>query len=84
MTSKAQKLVSIRVGALYKQYFLSTSNSQDRDFSKLGESIAKGFKKEDGPFVKGLDTALKSFHVIRQAYYSGTFVGNHVHRALKV
>ena len=84
MTSKAQKLVSIRVLFLYKQYFLSTSNSQDRDFSKLGESIAKGFKKEDGPFVKGLDTALDSFNVHRQAYYSGTFVGNHVHRTLKV
>ena len=42
------------------------------------------FKKEDGPFVKALDNALASFHVKRQAYYSGTFVGNHVHRALKV
>ena len=39
-------------------------------------------KKENGPFVKGLDTALVSFNVHRQAYYSGTFVGNHVHRTL--
>ena len=31
-----------------------------------------------------LDKALASFHVERQAYYSGTFVGNHVHRCLKV
>lgn len=28
--------------------------------------------------------ALASFHVCRQAYYSGTFVGNHVHTSLKV
>ena len=39
---------------------------------------------EEGPFNKGLDGALKSFHVQREAYYGGTFVGNHVHRYLKV
>lgn len=39
---------------------------------------------EEGPFVKALDKALGSFNVHRQAYYSGSFVGNHVHRALKV
>ena len=46
--------------------------------------LEKDFHKNEGPFVKALDTALASFHVHRQAYYSGTFVGNHVHRALKV
>ncbi len=35
-------------------------------------------------FVKALDRALASFNVQRQAYYGGTFVGNHVHRCLKV
>ena len=39
---------------------------------------------EDGPVVRGLDEALKSFNVERQAYWSGAFVGNHVHRTLKV
>jgi hypothetical protein len=34
--------------------------------------------------VKALDGALKSFKVERQAYYGGTFVGNHVHKTLKV
>lgn len=46
--------------------------------------LQKGFHKEEGPFVKALDVALASFNVHRQAYYSGTFVGNHVHRTLKV
>ena len=46
--------------------------------------MRKGFNKEDGPFVRALDRALSSFNVERQAYYSGTFVGNHVHRTLKV
>ena len=39
---------------------------------------------EGGPFVKALDKALATFHVQRQAYYSGIFIGNHVHRTLKV
>ncbi len=38
--------------------------------------IAKGFKREDGPFVRTLDAALESFEVRRQSYYGGTFVGN--------
>ena len=46
--------------------------------------LSKAFKKEDGPFVKALDATLQTFRVQRQAYYSGTFVGNHVHRSLKV
>ena len=46
--------------------------------------VEKGFEREEGRFVKGLDTALSTFQVQRQAYYGGTFVGNHVHRCLKV
>ena len=34
--------------------------------------------------MKNLDSTLASFHVCRQAYYSGTFVGNHIHTTLKV
>ena len=50
--------------------------------NKLDVALKEGFK--DGPCVKALDNVLASFHVKRQAYYSGTFVRNHVHRALKV
>ena len=35
-------------------------------------------------FVKALDTALRRFNVERQAYYGGTFIGNHVHSTLEV
>lgn len=52
--------------------------------SSLDVSTGKGFEKSDGPFVKALDKALASFNVERQAYYSGTFVGNHIHRCLMV
>lgn len=57
---------------------------QETEIDKLEDVLRKGFKKEDGPFVRGLDTALHSFNVERQTYYGGTFVGNHVHRSLKV
>jgi glutamine amidotransferase-like uncharacterized protein len=43
----------------------------------------KKFERTEGPFVRCLDASLATFNVERQAYYSGTFVGNHVHRALK-
>ncbi len=52
--------------------------------TELQKTTTKGFDKEEGPFVKGLDRALASFNVQRQAYYSGTFIGNHVNRTLKV
>ena len=50
----------------------------------LAATKKKGLSRKDGPFIRNLDAALASFNVHRQAYYSGTFVGNHVHRALKV
>ena len=50
---------------------------------KLQATLDKEFNKEDGPFVKSLDRALTSFNVHRQEYYTGTFVGNHVHLCLK-
>jgi len=46
--------------------------------------LSKGFAAQDGLFVKALDTALASFNVERQAYYGGAFIGNHVHKCLKV
>lgn len=51
---------------------------------ELDKAIKKQFNRSDGPFVKNLDQTLSSFHVQRQAYYGGTFVGNHVHSCLKV
>ena len=38
----------------------------------------------EGPFVRSLDKALGAMNVHRQAYYGGTFIGNHVHKCLKV
>lgn len=57
---------------------------QEKSISDLETTVNKGIEKSEGPFVKALDRALASFNVERQAYYSGTFVGNHVHACLKV
>ena len=46
--------------------------------------MEKRFPMSDGPLVKGLDLAMQSFHVHRQQYHSGAFVGNHVHKSLQV
>ncbi len=61
-----------------------THTTQDKSISHLESTVQKGFGKTEGPFVKALDAALASFNVERQAYYSGTFVGNHVHKCVKV
>ena len=52
--------------------------------SKCTATVKKGFSVKEGPFVKKLDSALQSIGVHRQQYFGGAFVGNHVHKALKV
>ena len=51
---------------------------------KIASLKTSVFRRDEGPFVRCLDEALASFNVQRQAYYSGSFIGNHVHRSLKV
>ena len=46
--------------------------------------MKKGFNEKEGPFVRRLDSALQEIGVQRQQYFGGAFVGNHVHKALKV
>ena len=47
-------------------------------------TVKKGFSEKEGPFVKQLDSALQLIGVQHQQYFGGAFVGNHVHKALKV
>ena len=46
--------------------------------------VFKKFSLKEGPFILGLESALQELDVHRQAYQGGTFVGNHVHKLLKV
>ncbi|KAL5493985.1 hypothetical protein EMCRGX_G015248 [Ephydatia muelleri] len=55
--------------------------------AKVAKGIAtvqKGFSEKEGPFVKQLDRALQLIGVQCQQYFGGAFVGNHVHKALKL
>lgn len=54
------------------------------DITNCTATVKKGFSATDGPFVKELDSALQSIGVHRQQYFGGAFIGNHVHKALKV
>ena len=58
--------------------------TQGKELTQIDKVCQKEFVKSQGPFVRGLNKALESFNVHRQAYYSGTFVGNHVCASLKV
>lgn len=51
---------------------------------KLTQVIEKKFKTREGPFYGTLERSLIELGVQRQAYQGGTFVGNHVHKLLKV
>ena len=52
--------------------------------AKCTATVKRGYSEKEGPFVKTLDNALRSFGVQRQQYFGGAFIGNHVHKALKV
>ena len=64
--------------------FILLKYSQEAELKKHQVVLKKGFDKDDGVFVCSLDDALASFNVERQAYHGGSFIGNHIHRALKV
>ncbi|RUA07125.1 MAG: hypothetical protein DSY43_00520 [Gammaproteobacteria bacterium] len=53
---------------------------------KQAEKISEEaqLKLNDGLCVKQLDKALQGINVKRQAYFSHSFVGNHVHKCCKV
>ena len=40
--------------------------------------------RQDNPLITAMDSTLQQFQVRRQAYFGGTFCGNHVHKCLKV
>eukprot|EP00731_Ephydatia_muelleri_P033461 Em0030g18a len=51
--------------------------------AKCIAAVERGYPEKKGPFVKILDNALQSFGVQRQQYFSGAFIGNHVHKAIQ-
>ena len=65
-------------------YMYMYTTSVKRNTEKLRDECKEGFDLEDGPFCRALDEALTKFKVHREAYYGGTFTGNHAHKCLQV
>ena len=57
---------------------------QTKEIEEVNTVVSKKFSLKEGPFILGLESALQELDVHRQAYQGGTFVGNHVHKLLKV
>lgn len=55
---------------------------QIKELENLTQTLP--IKKSEGPCVKKLDETLNKLNVQRQAYHGKSFVGNHVHKMLKV
>lgn len=51
---------------------------------QIQSTTPEQFAAKDGPFMQALEEALQSCGVERQAYHGGSFVGNHVHKCLRV
>ncbi len=55
-----------------------------KEVSKLESSLKRKFSAASGAFYSSLEGSLKALYVQRQAYQGGTFIGNHVHKLLKL
>jgi len=73
----------VQVVIIYRSFYLFLC-SQSKELSKLDTEIRKKFEPGDGPFFSTLEKSLQHLNVKRQAYQGGTFIGNHVHKLLKV
>ena len=58
--------------------------SQSSELSSLDDQIKRKFSPKDGPFYQSLEKSLSDLNVVRHAYHGVSFVGNHVHKLLKV
>lgn len=64
------------------QYVLLTMKAGEIESTEA--FLKKKFKPAHGPFFSSLSKSLDTLHVQRQAYHGGSFIGNHVHKLLKV
>ena len=58
--------------------------------AKCTATVKRGYSEKEGPFDKTLDNAMQSFGVHDSSILGGggggggAFIGNHVHKALKI
>ena len=57
---------------------------KEKEISEKKDLCRQAFDIDEGPFCRALDKALASCKIHREAYYGGTFTGNHTHKCMKV
>ncbi len=57
---------------------------QATEISDFEHTLKKKFDFSNGTIYSSLDKSFQALRVKRQAYQGGTFIGNHVHKLLKV
>ena len=77
-------IVSLIFSSGRLHYVHVISYSQEKSITEKNRQCQQGFDMDEGPFCQALDKALASLKVHREAYYGGTFTGNHAHKCLKV
>ena len=56
---------------------------QQTGLNTLREEVSNRATIKDGPYVQSYERVLQRYHVCRQQYHGGAFIGNHVHRMLQ-
>ncbi|XP_072177060.1 uncharacterized protein [Diadema setosum] len=79
------------VGLLYPEneppaVILQMADEKKKEETELEKAISNlpGLPPGAGPVSSALEDVLQKLHVARQAYHGPAFVGNHVHKCLKV
>lgn len=79
----SDKVLYVNIPISHSDYIHCTLE-QRKEMSKLDKTLKERFVPRDGPFFSTLERSLQELNVKRQAYQGGTFVGNHVHKLLRV
>ena len=74
--------VQSTIGELNLRHRLLVEQQQllQTGFTTLQEEVTNRATIKDGPCVQSYERVLQRYHVCRQQYHGGAFVGNHVHR----
>ena len=84
-TAGAEVRVQSTIGELNLRHRLLAEQQQllQTGLTTLQEEVSNRATVKDGPCVLSYERVLQRYHVCRQQYHGGAFVGNHVHRILQ-
>ncbi len=76
-----QQILAVQQAASTLSLQVATKSAE---ILSLRERVKRGIPKGAGPCARQLEKRLKQLGVYRQAYFSGSFVGNHIDKMCKV